>query len=218
MYILLAAATYREIQPTIDYLHQHNYQVGDHEIDVLITGIGIVSTTYLLTYNINNDRPDYLLQAGIGGSFSTACPPGNVVFINEEIIGDIGVEENNDFIDVFDMGLQELTTGPYTGKSLVNPYWPDWKDYELPFVKGITVNEITTRASRIEQLKQKYQPVIESMEGAALHYTCLMERLPFIQLRAVSNYVGERDKSKWKMTEAIGILNEKLVEILKGEW
>jgi futalosine hydrolase len=52
------------------------------------------------------------------------------------------------------------------------------------------------------------------MEGAALHYTCLMENIPFIQLRAVSNFVGERDKNKWKMKEAIAVLNEKLRRIL----
>ena len=34
------------------------------------------------------------------------------------------------------------------------------------------------------------------MEGAALHYACIMEHIPFIQLRAVSNFVGERDKNK----------------------
>jgi futalosine hydrolase len=35
------------------------------------------------------------------------------------------------------------------------------------------------------------------MEGAALHYTCLMEKIPFMQLRSISNYIAERDKSKW---------------------
>ena len=55
------------------------------------------------------------------------------------------------------------------------------------------------------------------MEGAALHYVCLCEKIPFLQLRCVSNYVGERDKSKWEMTEAISNLNielNKIIEIL----
>jgi futalosine hydrolase len=38
--------------------------------------------------------------------------------------------------------------------------------------------------------------------------------IPFIQIRAVSNYVGERDKSKWKTQEAIYNLNETLLEFL----
>ena len=45
------------------------------------------------------------------------------------------------------------------------------------------------------------------MEGAALHYTCLMEKIPFIQLRSISNYIAERDKTKWDMKRSIINLN-----------
>jgi futalosine hydrolase len=53
------------------------------------------------------------------------------------------------------------------------------------------------------------------MEGAAFHYVCLMEQVPFIQFRAVSNYVAQRDKTKWKLKQAIQTLNDKLVFILQ---
>ena len=52
------------------------------------------------------------------------------------------------------------------------------------------------------------------MEGAALHYVCLSEKIPFLQLRSVSNYVGERDKNKWAVREAIANLNIELQKIL----
>ena len=55
---------------------------------------------------------------------------------------------------------------------------------------------------------------IETMEGAALHYVCLSERIPFLQLRCVSNYVGERDKSKWALREAIMNLNIELQRLI----
>lgn len=214
MYILLTAATKMEIQPTVDFLRQHDFQYHGHEIDVLLTGIGSISTTYLLTYNIHNHRPDYLLQAGIGGSFSEQYAPGSLVFVKEDIAGDLGVEEQGIFKDVTDMGLQEPDQGPYTGKFLVNPYTEDWDEHGIDFVRGITINEITTRAARIEQLQQKYAPVVESMEGAAFHYSALMESIPFMQMRSISNYVGERDKTKWQMKKAIDVLNEKLIEIV----
>ncbi|MBK7884081.1 MAG: hypothetical protein IPJ81_10000 [Chitinophagaceae bacterium] len=53
------------------------------------------------------------------------------------------------------------------------------------------------------------------MEGAALQYVCLQEKIPFIQIRGISNYVGERDKLKWKMKEAIFNLNIELKNIVK---
>ena len=55
---------------------------------------------------------------------------------------------------------------------------------------------------------------MESMEGASLHYICLMENIPFLQLRAISNIAGERNKKKWKMDEAIINLNKELVRVL----
>ena len=62
------------------------------------------------------------------------------------------------------------------------------------------------------KLVKKYDPVTESMEGAALHYICRETNTPFIQFRAVSNYVGERGKTHWKIKEAIENLNDGLLK------
>jgi futalosine hydrolase len=53
------------------------------------------------------------------------------------------------------------------------------------------------------------------MEGAALHYVCLQENIPFLQIRSISNRVGERDKAKWEFKEAIKNLNKELAVLLK---
>jgi len=53
------------------------------------------------------------------------------------------------------------------------------------------------------------------MEGAAFHYVCLQQHIPFIQIRSISNIVGVRDKNKWKMKEAIESLNKKLIETIE---
>jgi futalosine hydrolase len=53
------------------------------------------------------------------------------------------------------------------------------------------------------------------MEGAALHYACILEGVPFIQIRGISNKVGERDKTKWKIPAAIQSSNELVEKILK---
>jgi futalosine hydrolase len=215
MDILLIAATNFEIQPTINYLADRDCIIGENRFDVLIAGIGSMSTAYWLTKTIEKKRPHLLIQAGIGGSFSPDYPPGSLVLVNEEATGDLGVEENNEFKDVFDMGLPQIND-PYTGKSLINNNTELLQQHKLPLVKAVTISEITTRPERIQQLQQKYQPVVESMEGAAFHYVALIEKIPYIQLRAVSNFVGERDKSKWKMKEAIELLNEKLIEMVSS--
>ncbi|HXB92561.1 MAG TPA: hypothetical protein VNU72_09740, partial [Puia sp.] len=76
-------------------------------------------------------------------------------------------------------------------------------------------SEISTDPLRMEWYRRQYDPTVESMEGAALHFVCLLEKVPFLQLRSVSNDVGTRDKSKWDIKKAVARLNEELIGLLK---
>jgi futalosine hydrolase len=213
MHILICAATNHEIEPTLQFLKQQ--PAGkNHLIRILITGIGGIATTYQLLKSIQEKKPDYIIQAGIAGAFAKESEPGKVVLVFEEILGDLGVEEQGKWNDVFDLQLTE-SAYPFTEKKLINPHCMDWNKYGLPFVRSLSVNEINTNEQRIGLLQEKYHPVVESMEGAAFHYVCLQEKVPFMQMRAVSNFIGERDKKGWKMEEAISNLNAELIRIIQ---
>ena len=79
---------------------------------------------------------------------------------------------------------------------------------------GVTVHEISTNPERINYYRDQLGAQVESMEGAALHYVALLEQIPFLQLRCLSNFAGERDKNKWVMSAAINILNQDLQRII----
>jgi futalosine hydrolase len=81
-------------------------------------------------------------------------------------------------------------------------------------VDGVTVNEISTDSTRIDYYRNQLNASVESMEGAAVHYVALQESIPFLQMRSLSNFVGERDKSKWVMDIAIANLNIELERTL----
>jgi futalosine hydrolase len=81
-------------------------------------------------------------------------------------------------------------------------------------VNGVTVNKISDRKKQSKQLKENFTADIESMEGAAFHFVCLQQNISFLQLRSISNKVGERDKTKWCMTEAIVNLNRELTDLV----
>jgi len=215
MKVVIAAATILEIEPVIAFLQQQQNSVNNNQYDILITGIGSLISTYHLTRYLTTQRPDYCIQAGIGGSFTEAFPPGRLVLIKEEIMGDLGARDEEGFNDIFDLGLMDDHM-PFMQKRLVNPYISNWAWLHLSVASGITVNEITTQPSRIKQIQQKYTCQIETMEGAAFHYVCLQQNISFIQCRAVSNFVGERNKDKWKLNEAIKNLNIKLIEIIRS--
>jgi futalosine hydrolase len=53
------------------------------------------------------------------------------------------------------------------------------------------------------------------MEGIAFHYACKQAKIPFLQIRAISNYVTPRNKSEWEIPLAIQNLNQYLIETFK---
>ncbi|MCY7421302.1 MAG: futalosine hydrolase [Chitinophagaceae bacterium] len=184
------------------------------------TGVGILASTYQLTMLVKNLQPDIIIQAGIAGSFDVNLPIGNIVVVEKEYNGDVGVVENDAFKDVFDMKLVEANEFPFEVKALVNPWLKNLNLLTFKEINGVTVNEITTSHDRITQLKQKYNCSIESMEGAALHYVCLQTNTPFMQVRAISNYVGERNKTKWNIKLALDQLahsTASLIQLLADE-
>jgi futalosine hydrolase len=214
MKILLVSATDFEIQPTIDILQSCKYKVHSQEISVLITGIGSTATTYFLTKQIYKTPPELIVQAGIAGCF-TNHELGSTFLVNEDRFADLGVMEDNKFKNIFDLGLSDKDAYPFTNGSLHNPHKGLLNMIITENVRAITVNEITTDAKKIKWYKQNGGPAVESMEGAALHYVCLLQKIPFLQVRSISNYVGERDKTKWELKKSVKALNEKIISLIE---
>jgi futalosine hydrolase len=160
------------------------------------------------------ETPSLIIQVGIAGCFDKKIPLGKVFAVKDDFAGDIGVMENKVWKDLFDMKFDKPNDAPYEKKSLPNPWLNQFNVLKLPTKKAVTVNTISTDKSRIQLYSGRYKAVLESMEGASLHYMGRDLTIPFIQIRSVSNYVGERDKSKWEMQEAIYNLNETLLQYL----
>ena len=81
--------------------------------------------------------------------------------------------------------------------------------------RSVTTGLISDDKAAVTRLRSVFSPDIESMEGACFHFAALMEKIPFLQLRAVSNFVGDRNKANWKLEEAIMNLNDALVNYCK---
>jgi len=209
MNCLIVAATPIEVTPFLGYFKSSNIK----NIDVLITGIGLTATTYSLMRQLRLKKPDLIIQAGVGGCFDTSIPLGKVVVVKQEAIADQSVIELNQLKTLFDLKLVPQDQYPFKKGWLVNNF-EVLKKTTLKKVKGISVNEITTSKQKVKFYTETFSPVVESMEGAALHYVCLMEKIPFIQLRAVSNYIAERNKKNWNMKESITNLNKEIIKLL----
>jgi len=51
----------------------------------------------------------------------------------------------------------------------------------------------------IAAIRRRQKPQIESMEGAAFMYACIIHKVPFAQVRAVSNVVERRNRAAWNI-------------------
>lgn len=211
--VLVVAATPEEIQPFLDRLRKSQGLVAGHTIDVLISGVGLTSATYHLTRQVLLKKPQFIIQAGIAGCFTKNILLGSVAIVKQDRIADEAVMESGRLKTVFDLRLKSSGKFPFTGGWLINESII-LKKLPQSKVRGISVNHITASKKMVELYRKKFSPVIESMEGSALHYVALSEKIPFIQLRAVSNYIGERDKKRWNMKEAIANLNNNITTVL----
>lgn len=210
MKILLTAATGFEIEAT--YAQLKNSRT-ENVTDVLISGIGVASTMFYLTKKLLQTTYDLVIQAGIGGAFFNELHLGEVVLISADTFADSGIEERGSFTNLFAYGLADKDAFPYRDGWLVNDHIRRALS-PAKTVKGITVNKITDNEMQIAQQRAMYNAAVESMEGAALHYVCLQLHIPFLQIRSISNRVGERDKSNWEMKKAIKNLNTELLNNL----
>ncbi len=209
--ILITAATAREIAPFLEHYCNKEFQ----GTDVLLTGIGLTSCTYHLSRYINLKKPGLIIQAGVAGSFDKRISLSEVVAIKQDTIGDESVIELNKLKTLFDLKLVPHNQFPYKKGWLINPGTALLKKSTLKIVKGISVNQITTSPQVINFYRKEFNPVTESMEGAALHYVCMMEKIPFLQIRSISNYIGERNKKNWNMKESIANLNSELIRMIE---
>ena len=214
MYILLIAATKFEILPTLTLLERQPQHFSDHTISVLITGVGQINTTYNLTTNLINKKPDIVIQAGIAGTFNEQYFIGQTVLVKQDCFGDLGMEEKEKFTTLFDNGFADENEFPFLNGWLVNNTDAIFEKSLLQVANGVTINKVSDSLLQKQQLLDNFNADIESMEGAACHYVCLLQKIPFIQIRSISNSVGERDKTKWVMKDAIINLNVELEKLI----
>jgi futalosine hydrolase len=167
------------------------------------TGIGMLASGVKLTQLATSYQPDLIIQIGIAGSYIKTEPLGKIWVVTSETIADLGVREKGVFTDLFDSQLIKENEAPFKKRKLINQGIKKVNLLKTDTAAGVTINEITTSAKRIKEIIEAHNPVLESMEGAALHYVGGITKTPFMQIRAVSNYVGERNKAKWKLKESI---------------
>ena len=219
MRLLVVAATPAEIAPLAGTLGGSSAGVTfrGHRVDLFVTGVGMVATAAGTARALATHRYDAALNLGVCGSFDRTRPLGTVVHVISDGFPELGVEDGDRFVSAAAIGLVDANAVPLTGGVIVNHAPPSWPVLQaLPEVSGVTVNTVHGSEASIAALLERSHPDVESMEGAAFLYACLVAGVPCAQVRAVSNYVERRNRAAWKMGEAIDALTATGLAILES--
>ncbi len=200
--ILAIAATEFELNPLLDAL-------GPTRCNTLISGVGPVESCFQVTRYLEKNRNDIskVVNLGVAGAFiknKRAQQPEllDICLAETEVFGDLGIcfpRRIDDFSgDIF--GKKHFLLD----KALRSAAEKILNIHNIEFFSGnfVTVNCASGTQGRGTILKQKYNGLCENMEGAAIARVCEEFSLPFLQIRCISNYVEDRDSSKWNLQQA----------------
>ena len=168
--------------------------------EILISGIGMINTTYGLTKHLSANSYDLVINMGVAGCFNSAFKIGDTIEVIEDTLSEIGYEN-------------EIEFNEFTDFEITNTFKVEGKT-NLQKVKGITVNTVHGNENSIAKIVSRVNPDAESMEGAACFMVCEKFNIPCMQIRAISNKVEERNKENWDLPLAIKNLNTTVQQII----
>ena len=191
------------------------FSYGGIEIELLVTGVGLMATSWSMTRWLSaNDKPDLAINSGIAGSYKDQYPVGTTVMPVSDCFADAGIEDGENFLTLSEAGLSSTNEFPFRdGLLLADERYSERMHSMLKGVRAITVNTSTGTEATRDRLLNKFNPDIETMEGATFFYICIREKIPFLALRAISNMIERPNKSNWNISLALNNLSEKINEI-----
>jgi futalosine hydrolase len=187
---------------------------GAGGVDVVAAGVGMaaaaVGTAKALV------RADYCLvvSAGIAGGFAGRAPVGSLVVADAIVAADLGAETPEGFssVDELGFGSARIEADPAVAARLAERL----RGAGLPVCVGpvLTVSTVTGTAETAAEMAARVPgAAAEAMEGFGVAYAAADRGLPVAELRAISNAVGPRDRSAWRIKDALDAL-EAAVNVL----
>jgi len=201
MRVLIVTAVTAESDAVMRGLH------GDTRFDVLVAGVGSVVAAVHTAKALTIAEYSLVISAGIGGGFPGRAEVGSLVVASEMVVADLGAETLEGFRSVDELGFG--FTQIQTDAILVDRITSALLMAKIPFNIGpvLTVSTVTGTAARGVELASRIPgATAEAMEGFGVGFAALDRGLPILEMRAISNMVGPRERSTWRIKEALDVL------------
>ncbi|MER6445655.1 futalosine hydrolase [Streptomyces venezuelae] len=170
--------------------------------DVLVGGVGPAAAAAGTATALALADYSLVVSAGIGGGFAPAAPLGSLVVADAIVAADLGAETPDGFLDVAELGFGH---GVHLPPAELAARAAEATGALLAPV--LTVSTVTGTAARAAVLTARHPMAgAEAMEGFGVAEAAAAHGLPVLEIRAVSNAVGPRDRAAWRIGDALAAL------------
>ncbi len=192
---------------------------SNSRFDVVVVGVGPAAAAANTTKLLAAAEYSLVVSAGIGGGFPGKAEVGSLVVANEIVAADLGVETPEGFSSLDELGFG--STRVQVDAGLANRVAGALQAAKLTVNIGsiLTVSTVTgTTASAARLAARVPGAAAEAMEGYGVALAAQNFGVPILEIRAISNLVGPRDRSSWRIKEALDVLtaaSSVLMEVLR---
>ncbi len=182
------------------------------EVPLVVTGVGAVNAAIALTRFLEREGTKAVVVCGIGGAYpGSGLAVGDIAWAKSEAYGDLGAASPQGFLDMQTMGFPVISGDNPVYNVLplqLRPAGAEW-------VRFVTVNTCTGSDASAAELVGRTGGAVENMEGAAVAHVARLYGIPCGEVRGISNPVGNRDRSVWRVKDAALAAQEALLAALQ---
>ncbi|GGG06103.1 Futalosine hydrolase [Paenibacillus aceti] len=183
-------------------------QEGKAKFDVQLCGVGPISAAAeAAAYLAVNPQYDLVISAGIGGGFPGLADIGSIAIADSIIAADLGAETGDGFssVDELGFGSSRIPVEPALPERLMNAITAaGWPACCGPI---LTLSTVTGSQTTADELSRRIPgAVAEAMEGYGAAFAAHRLGIPVMEIRAISNAVGPRDRESWRIGDALQAL------------
>lgn len=192
-------------------------------VETLRCGVGKTPTAISLVQRLERGpHPSIIVLAGVCGAYPSrhlapgmACVSlGSVCIVDADGLEDEGVESPEGFLSLSQLGLEgdetiagDLGQGRAASELL-----------GCRVVRGATVSTCSGTEALSRARAGRTTALVETMEGASAGAVCRRYGIPWVQLRSVSNWTGDRTRAAWCLEEALDSLGAALKQLHLAGW
>ncbi|MFB9393812.1 futalosine hydrolase [Streptomyces coeruleoprunus] len=188
-------------------------------VDVLAGGVGpaaaaVGAATALATAPYPYDL---VISAGIAGGFVPRAPLGSLVVADAIVAADLGADTPDGYVAVEELGFGRSVHVPppeLTARCADAVASSGHRTLTAPV---LTVSTVTGTAARAAELTARHPRAgAEAMEGYGVAEAAAAHGVPAVEIRAVSNAVGPRDRAAWRIGDALDALRAAFQPLSSG--